>query len=105
MTVLIPPAVPADHEQISLDTRPWFIAEKDFRQSVNGVTVAYKKGTVFREQQQIDALLEHRAPIFRVPDPNDLVVCPHCQASFSMKVQRGAMELLERAKSLMGGRV
>lgn len=105
MVELAPPPVPKDHEQLSLDVRPWYIADRDFRQSVNGVTVSYKKGTIFRDPAAIVALQEHRAPISRVRDPADLVVCPHCQQSFSLKVQQGAMALLERARSLMGGRV
>jgi hypothetical protein len=82
---------------------PLYIADRDFRQMINGATVAYKKGATFRDRTQVDALLAQSAPISEVLDEADLCVCPHCQMSFSMKIVRGAEELRRRARSLMPG--
>lgn len=92
------PAADAGQETMVLD--PVYMVQRDFRQSVNGVTVFYRQGQVIRDPQKVVDLKTQRAPIEIVRDEADLVVCPHCHMSFSLRVVKGAQSLLERAKSL-----
>lgn len=93
-----------DGTETIASTRPSrYIAERTFRQMVNGSTVNYEQGTVLDDEIVIATLLAQHAPITEVKDESDLGVCPHCGKSFSIRAQAGARELLGRARQLMAG--
>jgi hypothetical protein len=82
-----------------------YIVSRLFTQSVNGVRIEYKKGSIVRDPVQAKTLIDARAPLVEVKDEEDIGVCPHCGLSFSLQAQAGARELTRRARALMPGHV
>ena len=80
-----------------------YIANARCSIQINGVTVPFAAGTVISDESMIVRLLDARANISPIMDEGDLGTCPHCGKSFSLASQRGASDLLARARQLMPG--
>ena len=69
----------------------------------NGVTIQFEAGRVIEDPNIIDLMRLDNSPILPIKDEDDLGTCPHCGRSFSLTAQKGARELLSRAKLVMQG--
>lgn len=80
-----------------------YIVTRGVSLHVNGVTIRCDAGQIVDSPAMIQRLLEMRAPITPIRNEDDIGTCPHCGKSFSLAAQRGARELLARARSLIPG--
>ncbi len=89
-----------------VETKPLptkYMVSRNFTQRVNGTTIPYSAGTIIDRPDLIRELIATNSPLVPIEADDDIGTCPHCGKSFSMQAQRGAQELLARARLIMPG--
>lgn len=61
------------------------IVQKTFRQQVNNTLLTFDAGKVIEDENLEKVLLESDAPVEELVRRADLIHCPHCRKTFTVK--------------------